>query len=74
MQLLLTIDTKPEKTMIDNEAPLCACGICGLRVTWNKWDKKWNIFIHNHHTRKEDNRKKRSQSQSCMVEKNTDSG
>lgn len=29
-------------------APLCACE-CGMSVKWNKWEKRWNRFIHGHH-------------------------
>lgn len=33
-----------------DQPPLCACG-CGERVKWNKYKKKWNIYLKAHHWR-----------------------
>ncbi len=30
----------------------CACG-CGEKTDWNKWKKKWNKYLFNHHLRTE---------------------
>lgn len=40
------------KEINHGEAPLCACG-CGNKVTWNKWDRKWNMFLKGHRTSKQ---------------------
>ncbi len=39
-------------------APFCACG-CGERVRWNKNKRRWNIYLHGHHCRGENNPMKR---------------
>ena len=35
--------------MSNEEAPICACGVCGKRVTWNKKKKHWNYKLRGHH-------------------------
>lgn len=35
----------------ENKSPLCACGFCNLRVTWNKDKKKWNKYVKQHHAK-----------------------
>lgn len=31
--------------------PLCICG-CGEYIRWNKWDKKWVLFVNGGHSRR----------------------
>lgn len=33
---------------MNKDGPLCKCG-CGNAAAWNKWQGRWNVYIHTHH-------------------------
>ncbi len=42
---------RPKVEIIDADlAPLCACG-CLKHVTWNKYKKRWNVYLYGHNQR-----------------------